>query len=190
MRAPRSSSWLIFFLVFALLGLTVGAIAVIAGSTSTAGRPGQQGECVRDLGPGEEPPGTGSPDEPVPPPGEPRPGPPPERPAGPEIGCLRLKPSAFCVSRSEDCPRPGTRIIFHLTDYAVLRGRIELLRRGREPKPVRTLMAVGDRGGPNVVRLSGAGLRRGRYRLSLVAANFDGHKGSRAFTRFEVRATR
>ena len=121
-----------------------------------------------------------------PPAGEPPPGdPPPDPPADttpPAVSSLKARPARFCTRRSGPCRKPGTRFRFTLSEAARVVGRVTRVRGGRVLATVRADGVAGA----NSIRFSGAKLRPGKYRLTLVATDPARNKSAAARATFTV----
>ena len=114
-------------------------------------------------------------------------GPAPARDAtAPRLSAARIRPASFCTRRSEACRSPGARIAFTLSEAASVAGEVTAAGRGRRSAAARALRIQG-RAGSNAFRFRGAGLKPGRYRLSLVATDAAGNRSEPASARFAVR---
>ena len=130
-----------------------------------------------------------------PPGGEPRPGQPPAGSTGddpPRIGSVRVRPPSLCARRTRRCRTVAGRLRFRLSEDASVRARIELVRPARRAatgsaRLVRSLSFAAEAGSDSV-RLSGRGLRAGRYRAVLVATDGAGNRSAPARTHFNVRS--
>ena len=135
----------------------------------------------------------------TPPPGPPPPGPPPPGPPPPPSGtgpadttaprltALRVNPSSFCVRRSRTCRTPGTRIRLRLSEPATVEADVFYIGRARAAKKRVKTFRLRGKAGTHSYRYAGAGLKPGRYVLSVTAV--DGARNrSRAVSRsFSVR---
>ena len=108
-------------------------------------------------------------------------GPPPDT-AAPLVSALKVKGGRKCRKRARRCRNRRTRIAFSLSEAA--RVRIAFKRRsGKSPRPVVRQLAAG----PAVLRLSTRRVRRGRYRMTLVATDAGGNASAPLRRRFRVR---
>ena len=96
------------------------------------------------------------------------------------VRSAKLRPRLICKHRRRSCAR-SARLSLSVTARSRLLVRVARLRRGHEPRRVRTLK-LGLRKRP-ALRIRARGLPRGRYRVLVVATSAAGVKSSaRVFT--------
>lgn len=93
----------------------------------------------------------------------------------PAISRVTAKPARFCTRRSRNCRRPGMVLTFTLGEQADV--LVEFRRRRGTKAYGRVVDALDPRGkvGVNRIRVRGARLRPGAYRVSVIATDQAGN---------------
>jgi plastocyanin len=110
-------------------------------------------------------------------------------PGPPKITGLKVDPKKFCKTKTDQCPKPGAKLKFTLSEKATkVSGPI--IRR-KDGKTIKTVTYKERPAGANSISFSGSGLARAKYKIKLKAYDALGHKPLSAVTAyFEVAKTR
>ena len=102
----------------------------------------------------------------------------------PSLTGLRARPSRFCVP-GRGCHHPGTRLRFHLSESATVRGSIATVRHpGHRLRRLRARLGAGK----GSIRLRGRGLDPGRYRVRLQAIDDSGNRSAIKTVRMRIKS--
>ena len=106
----------------------------------------------------------------------------------PAISSLRVSPKRFCSRKTRACPKPGARIRLTLSEGARVAGYIDPV--GKPAGRLGDEVEFAGKRGANSFALSGRGLKRGSYRLTLGAEDPEGNESDPAKTTFRLARSR